>query len=78
MHYNARSLPRLGAAVKGLRRARGMTQAEAAAAAGVSRQWVIALEAGKTSGLEIGLLMRLLDALNASLLVRDDLEGERG
>ena len=69
---SARSLPRLGSAIRRLRTARGLTQAELAAAAGVSRQWVVAVESGAKHGLEVGRLMQLLDALDASLMVRDD------
>ncbi|GAB2472376.1 helix-turn-helix domain-containing protein [Xylanimonas ulmi] len=72
--YNARSLPRLGSSVKSLRLARGLTQATLASSADVSRQTVVALEAGKTRGMEIGVILRVLDALDASLLIRDDLE----
>ncbi len=71
---NARSLPRLGTAVAGLRRQRGLTQAKLAQDADVSRQWLIALESGKAAGLEIGRLMRVLDSLNASLMIRDEVE----
>lgn len=69
---NARSLPRLGGAVKRLRRERSLTQSELARRAGVSRQWVIALEQGRTEGLEVGRLLRVLDAMDASLTIRDD------
>lgn len=69
---NARSLPKLATAVKTLRTRRGISQAALARAAGVSRQWIITIEQGRTNGLEIGLLMRVLDALDASLTVRDD------
>jgi transcriptional regulator with XRE-family HTH domain len=69
---NARSLPKLGTAVRTLRRRRGWSQAELAQAAQVSRQWVVALERGRTEGMELGRLMRVLDALDASLMVRDD------
>jgi len=75
--HNARSLPKLGAAVRALRQKRGMTQKDLAQAANVSRQWIINIEAGKTPGLEIGRLMRTLDALDSSLHVRDDLPKER-
>ncbi|WP_278237008.1 helix-turn-helix domain-containing protein [Isoptericola sp. AK164] len=68
---NARSLPRLGAAVRRLRLDRGMTQAELARRAEVSRQWLVGLEGGETPGLEVGRLMRVLDALDASLTIRD-------
>ncbi len=69
---NVRSLPRLGHAVRGLRLHRGLTQAELAAAAGVSRQWVVNIESGRTSGIEVGRLMRLLDALHGSLFIHVD------
>lgn len=69
---NVRSLPRLGNAVRGLRLHRGLTQAELAAAAGVSRQWVVNVEAGRTRGIEVGRLMRLLDPLHGSLFIHVD------
>jgi len=68
----ARSLPKLGEAVRRLRSDRGLTQAQLAEAAGVSRQWVVAVESGSKHGLEVGLIMHLLDTLDASLMVRDD------
>ncbi|MEU4365225.1 helix-turn-helix domain-containing protein [Promicromonospora sp. NPDC023987] len=71
---NARSLTRLGTAVRRLRLDRGLSQAALAEAADVSRQWIISLEQGRTEGLEIGRLMRVLDALDASLAIRDDQE----
>lgn len=40
------SVTRLGAAIRDRRLALGWTQAQLAARAGVSRQWVVALEAG--------------------------------
>lgn len=69
---NARSLTRLGRAVGGLRRERGLTQATLAERAGVSRQWLNGLENGRIEGLEVGRLMRVLDTLGASLMIRDD------
>lgn len=71
-YLNARTLPQLGSAIRKLRTSRGLNQADLARAAGVSRQWVITIEQGRTSGMEIGLLMRVLDALDASLTLRDD------
>lgn len=70
--FVARSLPRLGQAIKALRLDRGLTQAELAEAADVSRQWIVAVESGAKHGAEVGLLVRALDALGASLMVRDD------
>lgn len=69
---NARSLPRLGIAVTGLRKQRGLSQAQLAEQAGVSRQWLNGLEKGGTAGLEVGKLLLLLEALDASLMIRDD------
>ncbi|MFJ3408034.1 helix-turn-helix transcriptional regulator [Promicromonospora sp. NPDC090134] len=71
---NARSLTRLAAVARRLRLERGLSQADLAGAAGVSRQWIINLEQGRTEGLEVGRLMRVLDELDASLAVRDDRE----
>lgn len=72
----ARTLPQLGLTIRRLRDRRALSQAELAERAGVSRQWVVAVEQGRKNGLEVGLLMRVLDALDASLTVRDDLEAE--
>ncbi len=69
---NARSLPRLGGAVRRLRLERGLSQAELAQRTGVSRQWVIAVERGRTEGIELGRLLRVLDGLDASLTIRND------
>lgn len=68
----ARTLPQLGLAVRRLRERRDLSQAALAERAGVSRQWVVAVEKGSKNGLEVGLLMRTFDALDASLTVRDD------
>ncbi|MBU5421486.1 helix-turn-helix domain-containing protein [Cellulomonas hominis] len=72
----ARTLPQLGLTIRRLRDRRGLSQAELAERAGVSRQWVIAVEQGQKKGLEVGLIMRVLDALDASLTVRDDLDAD--
>lgn len=69
---NARSLPRLGTAVRSLRTRRGWTQLDLAERAGVSRQWLIKLEAGRATGLELGLVLQVLDSLDASLMIRDE------
>lgn len=56
----------LGLAVRQGRQDRGQTQAELAAAAGVSRRWLSDLEAGKATA-EFGLILRTLDALGIGL-----------
>jgi HTH-type transcriptional regulator/antitoxin HipB len=56
----------LGLVVRQARQDRGQTQAELAAAAGVSRRWLSDLEAGKATA-EIGLILRTLDALGVGL-----------
>jgi len=52
----------LGAFVRDVRKRRGMTQAQLAERARVSRTWMVDLEAGKRT-LEIGLVMSVLDIL---------------
>jgi HTH-type transcriptional regulator/antitoxin HipB len=61
-----RSIRDLGAAVRGRRRDLGMTQAELALQAGVSRKWVYEFEAGKPTA-ELRLILRVLDALGLAL-----------
>lgn len=58
----------LGAALRSRRRALGMSQKEAARRASVGRQWIIDVEAGKP-GAEIGLVLRLLLALDADVRI---------
>lgn len=69
---SARSLTRLGSAIRRLRTDRGLTQEELAASAGVSRLWLSRVENGQRAGLEFSLILQVLDALDASLLIRDD------
>jgi HTH-type transcriptional regulator/antitoxin HipB len=64
------SLRDLAAIVRGRRRDLGLSQAEIAARARVSRQWVSAFERGKATA-EVGLVIRLLDALDLRLTVAD-------
>jgi len=66
-----RSVRDLGAAIKGARQHRGFTQAQLAARAGVTRQWIIAVEKGKSTA-EVGGVLRTLAALG---LVADIIEG---
>ncbi len=61
-----RSIRDLGAAVRGRRRDLGMTQAELALQAGVSRKWVYEFEAGKPTA-ELRLILRVVDALGLAL-----------
>lgn len=56
----------LGAVVRAEREDRGWSQQELAAAAGVSKRWLVAVEAGKP-GAEIGLVLRTLHALDLEL-----------
>ena len=75
-YINARSASRLGQAIRGLRSQRGLTQAQLAQRAGVSRQWLNYVERGRKKGLEISLIMQVLDALDASLAIRDDWQAD--
>jgi len=65
-----RSIHDLAAAVRGRRLALGMSQAELAARAGVSRDWVNYFEAGKPT-VELILVLRLLAALDLTVDVSE-------
>lgn len=70
MPMDVSSLRDLAALARGRRRELGLSQAELAARARVSRQWVSAFESGKATA-EIGLVIRLLDALDLRLTVAE-------
>lgn len=59
---------RLGQAVRAIRRAKGMTQGELSAAAGVSRPQISTIESGLANP-GMSTVMRLLRALDCSLTV---------
>jgi y4mF family transcriptional regulator len=61
-----KSIRNMAGAVRGRRRDLGLTQAELATRAGVSRKWVYEFEAGKPAA-ELRLIMRVLDALGFTL-----------
>jgi HTH-type transcriptional regulator/antitoxin HipB len=61
----------LGAAMRDYRRRRGLDQAALAAQIGVSRQWVVAVEKGKTRA-QLGLVLRAFNALGATLSLDED------
>lgn len=65
----------LGAQVAQARRSRGLTQSELATAAGLSRHTVSSLERGDLGDLGLRKVLRLLDALELTLVVRR--EGHR-
>ena len=69
------SIHDLASAVRGRRRALGLTQAELAARMGVSRDWIISFEAGKPK-VELILVLRLLDALDLKLDVTQPCDGQ--
>lgn len=54
----------MGAALQGLRRSLGVTQAELAGRAHVTRKWISEMENGKVTA-EVGVLCRVLAALDA-------------
>ena len=66
-----RSIRDLAAAVRGRRRDLGLTQADLAVRAGVSRKWVYEFEAGKPTA-ELRLILRVLDALGLVLELGHD------
>jgi HTH-type transcriptional regulator / antitoxin HipB len=60
----------LGAAIRDRRRQLGLGQASLAERIGVSRQWVIAIERGRSRA-ELGLVLRALTALGLRLDTSD-------
>jgi HTH-type transcriptional regulator/antitoxin HipB len=58
----------LGLAIRDRRRKLKLSQTDLARKAGVGRQWVVAIEHGKTRA-ELGLVLRTLSALGLSLTV---------
>lgn len=67
----------LGAAVRDERRARGLTQAELARTAGVSREWLIGVEQGKRPRAELEKILVVLAALELPLSIDDASPGPR-
>ncbi len=63
-----RSVGQLAATVRGRRLDLGLTQAELANRAGVSRDWLNSFEGGKPT-VELAHVLRLLDALNLQLQI---------
>lgn len=57
----------LGASVRQARRDLHLSQSDLAATAGVSRQWLSALERGKRTA-ELGLVLRVIDAAGLTLV----------
>lgn len=66
------SLRDLAARARGRRRELGLSQSAVAARAHVSRQWISEFETGKATA-EVGLVIRLLDALELRLTVAEAL-----
>jgi y4mF family transcriptional regulator len=64
-----RTVQDVAAVVRARRRELGWSQAALAGGAGVSRQWVVALESGTAAGCELGKVLAVLDALGIPLLV---------
>ncbi len=61
----------LGLIIRDRRRRLGLSQSQLARTAGVGRQWLVAVEQGK-SGAELGLVLRTLSALGLALSVAAD------
>ncbi len=64
----APNIAALGGFVADLRRSLQIRQADLALRAGVSRQWIVALEQGKPT-LEVGLVLRTLETLGLEVAV---------
>jgi HTH-type transcriptional regulator / antitoxin HipB len=66
---NVRSVRDVAAAVRGRRQDAGLSQAQLAARAGVSRKWIYEFEGGKPTA-ELGFVLRVLDAVGLQLEVQ--------
>lgn len=66
----------IGALVRASRKRRRMSQQDLADAAGVSRRWLIDLEAGKPRA-ELSLVLRALSALGIRLVAEGGADGPR-
>jgi HTH-type transcriptional regulator/antitoxin HipB len=77
MPSHVNSIRDLVAAARGRRLDLGFSQAELAARARVSRQWISEFEAGKPTA-ELGLVIRLLDALGLRLSLVEEGGGGGG
>jgi HTH-type transcriptional regulator/antitoxin HipB len=76
-HVKVRSINDLAAVVRGRRRDLGLSQAELAVRAGVSRKWIYQFEAGKPTA-ELRLILRVLEALGLILDVTYDEQAPGG
>ena len=65
----ARTPQRIGLAVRDARRDRGLTQAQLAKMARVSRAWLISLESGNNERAELGLVLSTLRALDLTVRI---------
>jgi len=76
MQVSVRNIIELGSAVREARLRQGLTQAQLAERAQVSRSFVIGLEAGSKSGAELGRVFSVIKALGLKLqLTVDDSSG---
>ncbi len=74
MAIHVNSIRDLAGAARGRRLDLGLSQTDLAARARVSRQWISEFESGKPTA-ELGLVLRLVDALGLRLSLK---EGDRG
>jgi HTH-type transcriptional regulator / antitoxin HipB len=70
-----RNARELGYLIRDIRKGRGFTQAELAIQAGVSRKWLIGVEAGKRTS-ELSLILTTLNVLGVALHARVRNEAE--
>ncbi|MDC4233171.1 helix-turn-helix transcriptional regulator [Actinomyces sp. B33] len=66
----------IGAAIREERLERGLTQAELASMARVSREWLSGVERGERAGAELSKVLRVLSALELEIILRSSSEGD--
>jgi len=75
-HMRVNSIHDLASAARGRRLDLGLSQAELASRAGVSRDWVNSFEAGKPT-VELILVLKILEQLGLELDVADSADSQR-
>jgi transcriptional regulator with XRE-family HTH domain len=73
--HRVRTVLQVGGAVRQARLDAGLTQAQLAVMAGVSRRWIIMLERGENRGAEFTKVTRTLAELGKSLMVVEAPQG---
>ncbi len=76
MTVNIKSVKEIGLLVRKVRAQKGLSQERAAGLAGVGRRFLVELESGKKTTLELGLVLQVLLRLGIKLHLEAKLDGQ--